>query len=178
MLVPMTPPPITTTSAVCVLTGAPLRRLHRVLDAEADAVAVDDVTGGRPGHGSSGQDVAEPDEIGQQSCPERVHDRPGVLRRGHRVVHDDGRGSPWAVGVSAGWARFREAGLHSRTDFRSRTRAITRTWARARVPEPSTARSMLPGVAARRRDLRSGEEEDVVGHSLFLSGFPAPESVR
>lgn len=34
------------------------------------------------------------------------------------------------------------------------------------------------GAGARRGDLRSGEEEDVVGHALFLSGFPVPESVR
>lgn len=55
---------------------------------------------------------------------------------------------PSSASVSAARARFRGVGLHSRTDFRSRTRAIARTWARAWVPEPSTARSVLSGVAS------------------------------
>ncbi len=53
-----------------------------------------------------------------------------------------------AVRVSAARVRLRSVGLHSRADFRSLTRARARTWARAWVPEPRTARSALSGPAS------------------------------
>lgn len=50
------------------------------------------------------------------------------------------------VSACAARARLRSVGLHSRTDFSSRTLATARAWARAWVPEPRRARSALPGV--------------------------------